>query len=66
MSNENGGLNDTLLAECEGKEMSPWKARRQLAEEPGARFGGDQGRGRAGKRKMKVLGKKARWEQRQS
>lgn len=48
VSKERGGLDDTLLAECEGEEMSPWKVRRQLAEEPGA-LCGEPGRGRAGK-----------------
>lgn len=62
MSNERSGLDDTLLAECKGEEMSPWKVRRQLAEEPGV-LCGEQGRGRAGKGELKVLSKEARWEQ---
>ena len=64
MSNERGGLDDTLLVECEGEETSPWKVRRQLAEEPGALWGEQgRGRGRAGKGEPKVLSKEARWEQ---
>lgn len=62
MSNERGGLDITLLAKCEGEEVSPWKVRRQLAEEPKA-LCREQSRGRAGKGELKVLKEEARWEQ---
>lgn len=47
----------TLLAECKGEEMSPWKARRQLAEEPGSLWG-EQGRGRMGSGSQKYSARK--------
>lgn len=62
VSNERGGLGITLLAKCEGEEVSPLKVRRQLAEEPKA-LCRKQGRGRAGKGELEVLSKEARWEQ---
>lgn len=61
VGDERGGLDDTLLAECEGEEISPWKVRRQFAEEPRVLWG-KQGRGRAGKGEPKVLSKEGRWE----
>lgn len=60
--NERGGLDITLLAKCEGEEVSPCKVRRQLAEEPMA-LCREQGRGRAGKGELKVLSKEVKWEQ---
>lgn len=48
MNNGRGGLDITLLAKFEGEEVSAWKARRQLAEEPKA-LCWEQGRGNFGK-----------------
>lgn len=59
VSNERGGLDITLLAKCEGEEVSGRKVRRQLAEEPKA-LCREQGRGKAGKGELKVLSKEAR------
>lgn len=59
MNNGRGSLDITLLAKFEGEEVSAWKARRQLAEEPKA-LCWEQGRGNFGKGELKVLRKEAR------
>lgn len=59
VSSGRGGLDITLLAKCEGEEVSAQKVSRQLAEEPKA-LCREQGRGKAGNGELKVLSKEAK------